>query len=1151
MADIYLVFFDNSHSSDVTKQNLVWKLDTDDPNNDSGEYGPQYFVNTSRLFNSQGATVRDGLGVVIDQHGELGTINFATGDYTFLGDVSFPLTARRSEEFNSLANLSNNELYSTASSATGTRGQRTWHLTRIDYDNPSNISAPFGDKGTLVGDQFVHYPNLISSGNELYAVHAPDSNRRTALNLYRINPSDPSSTTPPYGNLGSLNLRGSRGELVNPVTGVILGRDLYLIGGSSPNYGTQLYKFNLDDLIQRTLIRQFPTGTISFQNFNYRLSITGAFTFPPSVDQSLVHTYQGGLTGSIAGSDIALGAVNPDHPAIEHTYQGGLDGDYTFLLNYSSDPTASEPESISIFGTDRRNFQVQFSPNVALAVGYLTQDTPAGLRILNVFNSGDDNRLEFLLTGNARFNSDFLQYGRITLSFNTSPAGPDPIEFSFVTNNRGTLATAAFGSSLAYIYQAEDLTTLAEFTALIDSVLALRNSRLTLSLDLPSLSTLIEPTYQGGLLGNFAGSEFSIPDAADVNFEYEFQGGLQGNLIAELIGNLELPILLPAIPTIDFPLGQPVDYKLPLPLKYFFRLGTSSVSDELSSDDLNIDRNVELGFSRPPRITDGKDGDPGPPSTVGSTLNEVVWTGGRGKCIGGSPVWNPPGYQTARAEWIKGGKVVEWFEQDFSAPTGNGQISLDVEHGQAGSDGGADFRRSSNRVSTTFISPFRSKFSRTRIVEFEGIPIELKASAVRDTADSVMEERDVLRIPKPWLPNFEYVKDDITFVTTTQGLGIGSGTITIPQAFTCLQKHRSSAANYPTIPGGAAFWRLSVEDDFNPVAKAVGTPAISIEASKQFIKEEEILTLVAFVDDDVPYDTAMWQWTTDLGTLEESDSPTARITVPTGSNGKTANISLIATFGGTGQCALDGSSSTSMASIALPVSNQVLATDHPTIRIDGPTTYFSGDTLELEAITSGGRYDIQGYEWTASEGTVAGTGREVSWDAGTAPRVEFEVTGTFTGEGMVARTGSVATAMARHFAELVARATVEWSDSQSAVSVSFASETTWRNRIIIRDNSLGEEVSLSLGAGGGTPDTLRISYSLTGDFSLEPRFSTAQNTNLRNNRVQVILSRTQPQGRNRGVLSITVTFTFGDRHSDINIPSGEVATLTSNVNLLG
>ena len=90
--------------------------------------------------------------------------------------------------------------------------------------------------------------------------------------------------------------------------------------------------------------------------------------------------------------------------------------------------------------------------------------------------------------------------------------------------------------------------------------------------------------------------------------------------------------------------------------------------------------------------------------------------------------WIPNNAQTVRAEWLYGGRLVKWAEQDFSIPNNQGRISIDADIPPDGTSD--DFRTGGDgegEVTIKQTSPFSTARQRFRVVSYQGVEVRLAA----------------------------------------------------------------------------------------------------------------------------------------------------------------------------------------------------------------------------------------------------------------------------------------------------------------------------------------------------------------------------------------------------------------------------------------
>ena len=112
---------------------------------------------------------------------------------------------------------------------------KSGRLWRIDLTSTSNITAPYGNLGSIVGDSGPgsRFGGLTSIDKDLLWIH------RNNDHVYRVNPLDPDSTSSPYGDLGDTpsGLDEPRAMVLGP------GGDLWIVDNS----GDDLWRVDIDD----------------------------------------------------------------------------------------------------------------------------------------------------------------------------------------------------------------------------------------------------------------------------------------------------------------------------------------------------------------------------------------------------------------------------------------------------------------------------------------------------------------------------------------------------------------------------------------------------------------------------------------------------------------------------------------------------------------------------------------------------------------------------------------------------------------------------------------------------------------------------------------------------------------------------------------
>ena len=171
----------------------LWRIDPSAPDSTTSPYGNLGTL-PSGLTSSQGMTSHDGALLIVDDSGdELWRIDPADPDDTSgdFGEVGGPGNGSLPSGLTQPVSMTSHDgaLYVVDSD-----GEQLW---RIDPSNPGSTTSPYGHQGTL--------PSGLTAGHSMTshdgALYVADN---SGDELWRINPSDPDSTASPYGNLGTL-----------------------------------------------------------------------------------------------------------------------------------------------------------------------------------------------------------------------------------------------------------------------------------------------------------------------------------------------------------------------------------------------------------------------------------------------------------------------------------------------------------------------------------------------------------------------------------------------------------------------------------------------------------------------------------------------------------------------------------------------------------------------------------------------------------------------------------------------------------------------------------------------------------------------------------------------------------------------------------
>ena len=238
------------------------------------------------------------------------------------------------------------------------------------------------------------------------------------------------------------------------------------------------------------------------------------------------------------------------------------------------------------------------------------------------------------------------------------------------------------------------------------------------------------------------------------------------------------------------------------------------------------------------------------------------------------------------------------------------------------------------------------------------------------------------------------------------------------------------------------------------------------------VEEEETLSLGSSVSGGT-YDTISYAWSANIGSISGSGS-TAVYTAPSVSSNQTATITLTTTVRGTGSNALASTSATKSDTHSVTVTDAgavVPNASAPTsLSISGGASVVERATLSLGSSVSGGIYDTISYAWSASIGSISGSGSTAVY---TAPSVSSNQTATITLTTTVRGTGSNA----------LASTSATKSDTHSVTVTNIGSvvprASAPTSLSITGGASVEENGDLSLGSSvsGGTYDTISYAWS--------------------------------------------------------------------------
>ena len=233
-------------------------------------------------------------------------------------------------------------------------------------------------------------------------------------------------------------------------------------------------------------------------------------------------------------------------------------------------------------------------------------------------------------------------------------------------------------------------------------------------------------------------------------------------------------------------------------------------------------------------------------------------------------------------------------------------------------------------------------------------------------------------------------------------------------------------------------------------------PTVSISGQASVI-ENGSLSLSAGVSGGT-YDTLAYAWSATSGSITGSGS-SVTYNAPDVSSNTTVTISVTVTANGTGTNAISGSFATRSDNHSITVNNSGAILGNaiaPTVSISGQASVIENGSLSLSAGVSGGTYDTLAYAWSATSGSITGSGSSVTYNA---PDVSSNTSVTITLVVTARGTGTDA-----------ARNTSDTNRDTHSVTVSnVASPDAIAPRVSVTG-------STSVGSGG----TLRIRSSVSG-----------------------------------------------------------------------
>ena len=355
--------------------------------------------------------------------------------------------------------------------------------------------------------------------------------------------------------------------------------------------------------------------------------------------------------------------------------------------------------------------------------------------------------------------------------------------------------------------------------------------------------------------------------------------------------------------------------------------------------------------------------------------------------------WDPVTPQTVRAEWSRGREVIAWIEHDFSVPDDQGRIAIP-------DDG---IRRGGEFVSLSNLSSFNQLFSRSVTAEYQGIFTELRAVAIEKSISS-RDDRYIFRSPRPWVKDFDYIKDTVVWTGAVVG-----GTLVITN-WIARRDHRSTDANRPGTTGGNTEWREATATDLN---KEIVDPRGSIEIdAPEYIHEDDDILAKVIIKTGSIFDRYEIEWT--------AASPDGRIYGPSSvldkkiatgvTNGKYVDISAKMIFIGEGDCATDGVRVEATDTARVYISNADTQAHATVVIRPNLNLLSSSETQDFTLEIIDGLYKTKSHEWSVDKGniTTAVTGEAITYDPSGLERgdeVRLICDSTFVGDGVIARTG--------------------------------------------------------------------------------------------------------------------------------------------------